>query len=195
MQNHPSPRRVVLAGLAALATLLAVLVGFGAPASATASTSWNDVNAQDRTYLRAAHQANLAEITAARIALQKATEPVTKQLARRWIRDHSRLDAALRPVAHKLGVALPDAPNAQQRALAARYRATSGPAFDRLWISTQMTAHHQAMALGEAELAKGSAAPVKKLARDAAPVIAKHAELLDRAERIVEGSDCDHSHA
>ncbi|MFG1922818.1 DUF4142 domain-containing protein [Cryptosporangium sp. NPDC048952] len=185
--QHASPRRVIVAGVAALATLLAVLIGSAAPASATTG-----VNTQDRTYLRAAHQANLAEITAAKIALDKATEPVTKQLARVWIRDHSRLDAALRPVARKLGVALPAAPNAQQRALAAKYRATSGPAFDRLWISTQMTAHHQAMALGDAELQKGSAAPVKKLARDAAPVIAKHGTLLDKAAKIVDGEHCKH---
>ncbi|TQS41878.1 DUF4142 domain-containing protein [Cryptosporangium phraense] len=180
---HPRPARRRLAVL--LVAFVAALIGFSAPA--TAAQTGTSVNAQDRAFLVGAHQANLAEITAARIALRKATQPVTKRLAVRWIRDHSRLDASLRPVARRLGVALPDRPNAEQRALAARYRATCGPAFDRLWISTQMTAHHKAMALGKSELERGSAAPVRALARASAPVIAEHGELLDRAAQHLGG--------
>jgi putative membrane protein len=173
-----------------VAAVIAALLGLSVPASAATAAP---VNAQDRAFLVGAHQANLAEITAAKIALQKATKPVTKQLAIRWIRDHSKLDASLRPVARKLGVALPSVPNPAQRALAAKYRATSGPAFDKLWVSTQMTAHHQAMALGDSELKRGSNPAVKHLAAASAPVVATHAQLLDKAEKIVNGSGCHHS--
>lgn len=76
---------------------------------------------------------------------------------------------------------LPDAPNAEQRALAQRYEAASGAQFDALWIPTQMDAHMKAMKLGETELARGSDAQAKKVAQDSAPVVAAHHELLEDA--------------
>jgi len=164
--------------LSAAAAGAAVLLVLG---SGTALAAPGDLNDQDRTFLMAAHQSNLAEIASARIAQQKATKQVTRELAARWIADHTRLDAALRPVAQRLNVELPDAPSPAQQQVAARYRATSGPAFDRLWVTTQRAGHAAALAVGEAELAGGSQPEVIALARSAAPVIAAHHELLEAA--------------
>jgi putative membrane protein len=164
--------------LAAVVVVLGALGIFGGAASAAPAPG---VSQQDQTFLSAAHQANLAEITAAKIAQQKATHQVTKDLAAVWITDHTRLDRDVQSLSRQLGVTLPTAPNAEQQALAARYQQTSGGAFDRLWVSTQIDAHMKAMRLGETELAQGSSPRVKAAARTAAPVIAKHGRLLDQA--------------
>ncbi|MEV6491452.1 DUF4142 domain-containing protein [Actinoplanes sp. NPDC051633] len=138
---------------------------------------------QDTTYLKAAHQSNLAEIAGGKLAQQKGDSQQVKDLGARFVADHTKLDAALTDLASSLDVDLPSAPNAEQQALAARYRAASGDDFDALFVSTQMTAHMKAMALGKKELADGSDSKVKGAAENAAPVIAAHHELLDNAAR------------
>jgi putative membrane protein len=159
------------AAVAGVATLLLV------PATAAAAAPSD----QDTAYLRAAHQSNLAEIATGRLAQQKAESDEVKELGERWVADHTRLDAALTQTAEALDVELPEAPNAEQQALARRYEAASGSAFDKLWIPTQMDAHMKAMQLGQREIADGSDARAKKVAQDAAPVVASHHELLEDA--------------
>ncbi|GAB2604430.1 membrane protein [Paractinoplanes abujensis] len=140
---------------------------------------------QDATYLKAAHQSNLAEIAGGKIAQQKGTTEQVKNLGARFIADHTKLDAALRQTAEGLGVDLPSAPNSEQQALAERYQAASGDDFDALYVSTQMDAHMKAMSLGRTEIADGSDARAKKVAQDAAPVIASHHDALNAAARAV----------
>jgi putative membrane protein len=156
-----------------------VIGAFFAPGTA-ASAAPSD---QDTTYLRAAHQSNLAEIAGGTIAQQKAEDQQVKDLGARFVADHTKLDDALKRTASALGVELPSTPNAEQRALAARYRAASAEQFDALFIATQMDAHMRAMRLGETEIANGSDAQAKKAAQDAAPVIASHHDALESAAR------------
>ncbi len=164
-----------IAGTAVAVTAALVFVP-GTVASAAPSS-------QDTTYLKAAHQSNLAEIAGGRIAEQKATSRQVKDLAARFVADHTKLDAAVSKTAAALNVTLPTAPNAEQKAVAAKYRAASGQQFDSLFISTQMTAHMKAMALGQAETANGTDAQAKKAATDAAPVVASHHSALEAAAR------------
>lgn len=159
------------AAVAGVATLLLV------PATAASAAP----SEQDTAYLQAAHQSNLAEIATGNLAQQKAESQEVKDLGARWVEDHTKLDSALQETAEALDVELPDAPNAEQRALARRYEAASGSEFDALWIPTQMDAHMKAMRLGETEIAEGSDAQAKKVAQDAAPVVAAHHELLEEA--------------
>ncbi|GAA0492641.1 hypothetical protein Ade02nite_69350 [Paractinoplanes deccanensis] len=140
---------------------------------------------QDAAYLRAAHQSNLAEISGGRLAQQKGQSQQVKDLGARFVADHTKLDAAVRQTASQLGVDLPSAPNEKQQAVAAKYQQTSGEDFDTLFVSTQMDAHMAAMANGQKEIAQGSDAAAKKSARDAAPVIAAHHDLLDDAARAL----------
>lgn len=159
--------------VAATAAAIVMLGGTGAHAAPA------DLNAQDRAFLAAAHQSNLAEIQAGTLAQQKATEQATKELGAKWIADHTKLDGSLRAVATKLGVTLPTAPNAEQRAAAARLTAASGAAFDKLWFELQMDGHMKTMAVGEKQVAGGNEAEVVALAKAAGPVIMEHGRLLD----------------
>jgi len=165
-------------GLAALLVTLVVLIGGFLPSAAHAAPVAG-VNAQDQSFLRGAHQAHLTAVAAARIGLRKAADQETRDLANRWLSDHSRLDNALRPVAKKLGVDLPARPDATQQALLSRYEQTSGPSFDGLWVSTQRQSQASIRRLVEAELTGGQNEEVKALARQTSPVIAQHADLLD----------------
>lgn len=168
--NQSGMKRWMIAGVVAVAGVL-----MGTPASAQPSQ-------QDTTYLAAAHQGNLAEIAAGRLAQQKGTAPVVNELGARLVADHSRLDEAVRAVAQQLGVALPAEPNEEQKAVAAQLQAAqAGPQFDKLWISTQIEAHETSLSAAQAEIANGSDTAVKEAAADAAAVIASHLEALATA--------------
>jgi putative membrane protein len=159
---------------AAALGVAAVLVVPGTAAYAAPSS-------QDSTYLKAAHQSNLAEIAGGKLAQQKGASQQVKDLGARFVTDHTTLDSALQKTASALGVDLPSAPNAAQRALAKRYQAASGSSFDALFVSTQMDAHMAAMKLGQTEIAEGSDSSVVNAAKSAAPVIASHHTLLREA--------------
>ncbi|MGK5684097.1 DUF4142 domain-containing protein [Actinoplanes sp. URMC 104] len=164
-----------LAAIAAVSGLLLV------PATA-AQAAPSD---QDAAYLKAAHQSNLTEIAGGKLAQQKAASQAVKDLGARFVADHTKLDASLRQTASDLGVDLPSEPNAEQKALAARYQAASGEDFDALFVPTQMDAHMKAMQLGQTELSRGSDANAKKVARSAAPVVAAHHDLIRAAAREI----------
>jgi putative membrane protein len=149
-------------------------------ASPTPSTS-TTASAQDTTYLQQAHQTNLAEIAAGNMAQQKSNNQTVKNLGVKFVNDHTKLDQALKSVAQSLGVSLPQAPNAQQQAVAKQLKAASGSQFNNLFVNSQLAGHTQAMQAGQTEIANGSNPQVIKLARDSAPVIASHHQALEAA--------------
>jgi putative membrane protein len=151
-------------------------------ASATTSAS---VSAQDALYLRQAHQTNLAEIAAGKLAQQKGNSQTVKNLGTKFVTDHTILDQALKPVAQTLGVSLPQALNAHQQAVVSRLKAASGPQFDTLFVTTQLGGHAQAMQAGQTEITSGTNPQVVKLARQAAPVIASHHRALEAAAKTL----------
>jgi putative membrane protein len=162
---------------AVLATAVATLLIAAGPVRAAAPSE------QDSAFLKAAHQSNLAEIATGKQAQQKASSQQVKELGARFVTDHTRLDEALREVARSLDVELPDAPNAEQRAAAARLDAASTDEYDALWLSIQMDQHMKAMANGKKEIDDGSDPAAKKVAQDAAPVIMSHHDLIETAGR------------
>jgi len=165
------------------ATVLAAVALAGA--AQTAGATGTVLNDQDRMFLQAIHQANLAEIAAGNLARSKGQSQQVKDLGAMMVTDHTKLDSAVRQVAGSVGVSLPEGPNAQQQALGARLRTASPAEFDALYVSSQVAGHEQAMALIMKELADGSDAAVRTAARDAAPVVEGHLQrFLAQAQRM-----------
>jgi putative membrane protein len=170
-------RTIIRGAVLMLAALALVLLGPAATAGAT-TPDHGKVSEQDKAFLVAAHQSNLAEIATGELADRKAADQRVRDLGRMLVTDHTKLDADLVKVAHKLGVALPSQPNAEQKAFAAKLAKLSGTSFDRTWVSGQLTAHCKAQDNGKKELAKGSNKDAVKVAKTSAPVIAHHIQEL-----------------
>jgi putative membrane protein len=162
--------RLLKAGAVAAAAGLVVLAGSAGAAQATTSA----VSEQDRMFLMGAHQSNLAEIAAGKLAQSKSGSGQVRNLGAMLVADHTKLDATLRTVASAASVSLPTAPNAEQQAMQAKLTNASGDDFDAMFVAGQLKGHAKAMALGEKELKSGRDAAVMKAAEDSAPVIAAH---------------------
>jgi putative membrane protein len=164
-----SLRRLSAVLVLGIATLL------GSAGAAQAGTS--QLSDQDRAFLQGAHQSNLAEIVTGKMAITKAQSQQVKDFGAMLVADHTKLDATVRELAGRMNVSLPDAPNAAQRALAARLQNASGDEFDAIFITGQITGHRMALQLGQRELSNGTDAAVKNAAASAAPVIARHLDM------------------
>jgi putative membrane protein len=166
-------RAAVAAG--SLVIVTAALTGL------TSAAAYAAPSAQDTLFFQQAHQANLAEIAAGNLAIQKGASQQVRDLGARFVTDHTNLDQGLQQAAATLGVALPTTPNAQQQDVQAQLQNASGATFDSLFISTQLTGHMQVMQLGETELADGTDPTAKQVVATAAPVVAAHLALLHAA--------------
>ena len=174
-------RWIVRATVLLLGAVVLALVG--PAAMAEASTGHSSVTAQDRTALRALHQSNLAEIATGKLARNKGRSAHVRELGRMWVEDHTRLDASLKKLAKRLDVSLPSRPNAAQRAQAAKDAKLSGTAFDRTWLSGELTGHVNTRTAARTELARGSNADVVKATRTSAPIVQHHINEIVATQR------------
>lgn len=157
--------------LGGLALTLALVPGAVALAAAEPS-------AQDTSFLQTAHQGNLAEIAKGNLAQQKDASQEVKDLASRFVTDHTRLDQALQDTASRLKVTLPGSPNPEQQGALTQLQGVNGEEFDRMFVSTDLAWHEQMLRLIETELAQGSDEHAKRVAQEAQPVVQEHLQAL-----------------
>lgn len=157
--------------------LIAGLVVLGlAPAAAAQGAA--QPSAQDTQFLQTIHQVNLTEIADGNMAQQKATDQQVKDLAARFVTDHTQLDQAVQSAASQAGVTLPGAPTPDQQAVLDHLQSLSGRDFDTQWVSAELTMHTQAQQAAETEVAQGTDNAVKQVAQTALPVLQAHIDAL-----------------
>ena len=157
--------------------LLAALVLVGV-APAVAAQAAAQPSQQDTQYLQAIHQVNLFEITAGDLARQKGQNQGVKDLGERLRTDHTQVDQSVREVADTLDVELPDEPTADQQAVIERLNNASGEEFDRLWVTSELNGHVQAIQATQTEISQGSEHSVVQLAQTALPILQAHYDAL-----------------
>ncbi|UNO44376.1 DUF4142 domain-containing protein [Streptomyces sp. MST-110588] len=146
------------------------------PAAPSVAASAGD---QDATFVKAVHQGNLAEIAAGQDARHNATTSCVKTVGKALVRDHGKLDADLKALAHKLGIALPASPTEEQKQeLAAAQSKANTSAYDAAWLKTQDAAHTKTLALIDDELKAGKNTEVQAAARAARPVVSAHLDMV-----------------
>src|SRR5918994_2331693 len=84
----------------AVVLILSVAAMVAWPGSGAAAAA---PSAQDRSFLRAAHELHLVEISSARLALRRSGAAEIRRHAQLFLADHERLDADVRAVAKRLG--------------------------------------------------------------------------------------------
>lgn len=142
---------------------------------------------QDQKWLQQAHQTNLAEVAAGKLAERSGHAESIRMVGHTLATDHAQMDAQLQKVATEIGVKLPDAPNPQQKAIAEKLRHQHGMKFDQMWAHDEADGHIQAIELTTFEINHGSAPQVKQLAVKVLPVLKKHYQLLTHAQSEIHG--------
>ncbi len=164
-----------------------------APAAATATAPAAKLDRSDRKVLTQLAEANIAEITAGKLALTKASNPEVKAYAQRMVDEHTKSLAEVQALAQAKGVELPKEPNVKHKAKGAMLEALSGDIFDRTYIKQSGRRDHR---VTHEQLKDGmdkiKDPDIKALAMKMRPVVEQHLlaadELIARTARNATGT-------
>jgi putative membrane protein len=169
-------------------SLLALL---GAAAAGQATTT---LSAGDQRILTELAQANVNEISAGKIAQDKAQSPDVKAFAQQMVDDHSKGLQAVQQVAQSKDVSLPSEPDSKHQAMAAKLNGMSGSAFDRAYLAQAGVHDHQAAHKALMQASKRAKDPdVKALVAQLQPTVDQH---LSKVQQLAgaKGADGNPSH-
>jgi putative membrane protein len=132
----------------------------------------------DTDRLNAIAQANIAEVAAGKMAVEKTTNADVKQFAQMMVDDHGKGLDETKKVAAAKNVTLPTEPDAAHKQMADKLQKMSGAAFDKEYVSKAGVADHAKVhAALKVDIAKAQDADVKALAVKLEPTVAHHGEM------------------
>lgn len=102
-----------------------------------------DVDVED--FVENASELNIAEIEAAKIALEKSTSSAVKSFAQKMINDHTAANRELRSIASAKNVDLEDDAALTDQAKTAILKQREGESFDEAYANNQVAAHRKAI--------------------------------------------------
>ncbi|SMP49863.1 DUF4142 domain-containing protein [Noviherbaspirillum suwonense] len=105
-----------------------------AASTTTASGSAAKVASADQKMMRDIAHANLSEIAAGKMALEKSQSDDVKTFAQKMIDDHTKAQQELQTLADSKGVKLPTEPDAKHKALSKVMSALKGDTFDKRYL-------------------------------------------------------------
>jgi len=167
----------------------------GAPAAAVQGqgTATRAV-VNDALFAAAAAESGLAELTLSQLGVQKATDPELKRFSQQMIEDHTRMDAELKSLAARKGLALPQAVGYRSAFCSQSLAGLSGEEFDRCYAKAQLVAHMEAVGLFESEAQRGQDRDIMALASKGLPHIKEHLKMIKPIAKKYMKEDESESH-
>lgn len=143
-------------------------------ANSTKAEANSKVNASERSFLREAAQADMAEVQLGQLAQQKASSPEVKQFAERMITDHTQNQDQLKQVAEQVSYTLPGDVAPKDKATEERLEKLSGKTFDHVYMQYMVKDHTRDVAKFKAESQTASTPAVKSYASQTLPTLESH---------------------
>lgn len=166
--------------VAAAVTIVLVMPPAIDPAAAQwTQTSSGPLSAADRDLLIKVRQAGLWEMPSGEYAKTRAESQRVKEVGGLIMKEHMELDLIVRQTAKKLGVDLPDEPNADQQRWMAQLASESGPAFDKDFVNLLRAAHGKVFTVVAAVRAGTRNSEIRKVAADGINFVMRHMAYLE----------------
>jgi putative membrane protein len=129
----------------------------------------------DNTTLVKVAQANIAEVEAGKLALEKSQNPEVKKFAQMMVDDHGKALKDVQALATSKSVSLPSEPDAKHKAAIAKLKAAKGSTFDTQYIKRAGLSDHEATdRLLKMTSLHAKDADLKALAGKMLPVVESH---------------------
>ncbi|MFF3942164.1 DUF4142 domain-containing protein [Streptomyces phaeofaciens] len=145
----------------------------------TVSTQYGPLSALDREFVTKVRLAGLWELPAGQQAQGKGTTEAVRTAGRHLVEGHTLLDARVRDVAAKLGLALPNEPNDQQQGWLAELNAAQGTEYDWKFANILRLAHGRVFSVVAQVRAGTRNSLVRALADDANATVLDHIQILE----------------
>ncbi len=130
---------------------------------------------------------NLQEISAGKLASQKAYRPEVKAYGRRMVTDHTKAQATLMQLAKAKGYQVPSQATGTPVPDPMLTKA-SGREFDRLYVHMMAPGHRQAVILFQDYAIKGKDPEVKAFAKQTLPVVKDHLTVIKGIDSQIKDS-------
>jgi putative membrane protein len=147
------------------------------------------VSDQDKTFINAQAETNLAEISLGKIVMERTTSETVRALATDLVSDHQQVMELNRALHEKIGVPMPEQPSATQQATAEKVKGLSGKAFDDAYVTAQVEGHMKSVAAAEKEISTGSHPDVKAFATEYLPKAQMHLKHAQEAQTALAGTE------
>ena len=149
-----------------------------APAKPAAVASTATLSKADQKIVTEMAVANMAEVNAGKMALEKSQSTEVKAFAQKMVDDHTKALADVTTLAQSKGVTLPTDVDAPHKAMAAKLEKLSGAAFDKAYMANAGVSDHTKV---DAKLkgfeSKAKDADVKALAGKMLPTVEEHLKM------------------
>ena len=137
------------------------------------------ISDDDRDFMMKAGHAGHAEISAAKMALEKTDNADVRRFAQRMIDDHSQANEKLKEIAEEKNVTLPGEPNEEQKEKADELSELSGDEFDEEYMNAQVKDHKKVIGFFEDEDENGADSDVVGFAKKTLPTLESHLEMAE----------------
>ncbi len=136
----------------------------------------------DKQFVMTASLSDYTEITFSQLALQKSTNPKVKAYAQKMITDHQKLEAEMKPVADKMGVAPATALDSDHQAKYDAMGQLSGADLDKQYMTAMSTDHHKSLDAFKAEASTTKDMQLKPIVLKGEKVVAQHTAMADKMQ-------------
>jgi putative membrane protein len=154
---------------------------FGVLAAVAAGVALAQGANPDQAFFDKLAQGGMAEVQAGQVAQSKATRPELKEFAAMMVKDHGKANEKLKTLAAKKSVKLPADAGAEHKATLKKLEGSSGEAFDKAYIQSQLDGHETTVELLKYEIDSGADADAKAFASEVLPTVKAH---LDKIQKI-----------
>lgn len=128
-----------------------------------------------------------AEVDLGQLAQEKASDPKVKEFAAMMVKDHSAANDELEALAKSKNISLSPVPGISSRTNKAELQALSGSSFDKAYLSKQVAAHKDTVALLQKEIAQGTDPDAKRLAQKVLPTVESHLRAVQKMAASLAG--------
>ncbi|PLU58297.1 DUF4142 domain-containing protein [Sinorhizobium medicae] len=151
-------------------TLAAIMLCFVSIQAVSAQTK----PTEPQEFARKMSMSNLFELKSAELARQRGEGRQVLEFAERMLADHARAGKELAEAARKDGVELSQSLDKAGQERLAALQALNGATFDPAYLSSQVTAHEDALELLKTYAERGEAGALKAFAESAYPTVRTH---------------------
>jgi len=149
-------------------------------ASSTRTGASGKVASADQKMMRDIAHANISEIAAGKLALEKSQSDDVKSFAQKMIDDHTKAQQELQTLADGKGVKLPTEPDAKHKAMAKMMSGLKGDAFDKRYLKQGgLNDHENTHKLLERVQAKAKDADLQAYAAKTITAVDQHLSLAE----------------
>ena len=139
-------------------------------------------------FAKKVENANAFAIQSSELAQERAQSSEVKAFAKQMVTDHTKVGEDFKSILQSANISPlpPQQPNARQKAALLKLQKAPGPAFDRAYLSAQLSGHKQAVALLRKYAKSGRTPQFREFAQKTLPTMEQHlSEVADLSNRAV----------